>query len=461
MTNVADVEQEAGFPAEQSVQRVRDDAEFQRAVTAYRFWYPTVSVEGIFNGNREAGLADNEALGIAATGPRQVGFTLNSDTPYGEGTLDLTDGPIVIELPAGPYIGLVDDHHQRCILDMGIPGPDQGKGGKHLLLGPDFEGEVPDGYHVGRSSSFKVLVAVRALPLGGDLQKALEALRAVKIYPLELGSDSSLKIVDTTEMSVDWTCLRWEDNLQFWSVLHQVIEAEPVVDEFRPMYGLLSALGIEKGKPFSPDEHTTAVLERAAVAGRAQLLTSAFASNRPEIRAWPDRHWEWVGLVDDNADFETPAGLDLEARDRWFAQAIVASPAMFRRVEGGGSLYWLACRDSTGTYLDGGEQYRLSIPLPVPGQLFWSVTVYDAETRSQVQAEQGIAALRSLFELKDLPTDGTAELWFGPNAPAGAATAWIQTVPGRGWFAYIRIYGPEPPAFDGSWKPSDFERLGP
>ena len=186
---------------------------------------------------------------------------------------------------------------------------------------------------------------------------------------------------------------------------------------------------------------------------------SAFAGTRDDIRAWPDRRWEWAGLIADNADFETPAGLDLEARDRWFSQAIIASPAMFRRVEGSGSLYWLGARDATGAYLDGARDYRLSIPLPVPGSLFWSITIYDAETRSQVQAEQGMAALRSLFELRDLPASGTAELRFGPTAPADGAGAWLQTIPGRGWFAYVRIYGPQAPAFDGSWKPGDFQAV--
>ena len=132
---------------------------------------------------------------------------------------------------------------------------------------------------------------------------------------------------------------------------------------------------------------------------------------------------------------------------------------MFRRVEGGGSLYWLGARDDTGAYFDGGRDYRLSIPLPVPGGLFWSITIYDAQTRSQVQADQNMAALRSLFELRDLPSSGTAELRFGPTAPGDAGGAWLQTIPGRGWFAYIRIYGPEEPAFDGSWKRGDFQAV--
>jgi hypothetical protein len=449
---------ERGYATPDTAQRARDDADFERAVTAYRFWYPAVSVEGIFNGNREAGIEDNRAMGIAAAGPRQVGFTLNSDTPYGSATLDLKSGPMVVELPPGGYIGLADDHYQGWILDMGLPGPDACKGGIHLLLPPGYTGQVPAGYHVGRSASFKVLVAVRALPIGGNVAAAMGALRRIKIYPLATAARPVLMtFVDTTERKVDSTSLRWEDNIQYWEVLHRIIDAEPPVEKFLPMYGLLSSLGIEKGKPFAPDARMRTLLERAARVGRDQLLVSAFDSARPDRMAWPDRKWEWVGLVPGSAQFETPAGIDLEARDRWFAQAIVTSPAMFRRTPGAGSLYWLAARDGSGAYLDGGKSYRLAIPQPVPGSLFWSVTVYDAQTRSEVQTDQDKAALRSIFELKGVPTTAATELYFGPAAPAGDGGRWIKTVPGRGWFAYIRIYGPEQAAFDGSWKPGDFE----
>ena len=176
--------------------------------------------------------------------------------------------------------------------------------------------------------------------------------------------------------------------------------------------------------------------------------------------AWPDRKWEWVGLVPNNGDFETPAGLDIEARDRWFAQAIVATPAMFRRLKGAGSLYWLGLRDGAGAFVDGGKTYKLTVPLPVPEKLFWSVTIYDAATRSEIQTDQDRAALRSLVELtpEKIGHDaGSVDLHFGPVAPKGREGRWIKTIPGRGWFAYFRIYGPSEAAFDGSWKPGDFE----
>lgn len=82
----------------------------------------------------------------------------------------------------------------------------------------------------------------------------------------------------------------------------------------------------------------------------------------------------------EDGDFEREGSLDVKARDRWFAQTIASSPALARRAPGQGSVYRLASRDTEGTYLDGGSTYRLTVPLPVPASLFWSVTCYDART---------------------------------------------------------------------------------
>src|SRR5262245_44763004 len=194
-TAAAQYQLERGYPTPAASQQARDDADFQRAVTAYRFWYASVSNEGIFNGNREAGLEDNESALIAAVGPSAVAFTANSDTPYGAGVLDVKDGPWVIELPPGPFIGLADDHHQGWILDMGLPGPDAGKGGKHLILPPDDMGKPPAGYHTGTSATYKVLFAIRAMPVKGDTKGALEALGTVKIHPLS-SPTKLVKLVD-------------------------------------------------------------------------------------------------------------------------------------------------------------------------------------------------------------------------------------------------------------------------
>jgi hypothetical protein len=214
-----------------------------------------------------------------------------------------------------------------------------------------------------------------------------------------------------------------------------------------------------KGKPFTPDVRMTRILEQAAKIGLAQLKVQSFADRRPDRVAWTDRQWEWASLRPENGFFDMPTYTDLDAREKWFYQATFESPAMFRRSSGAGSLYWLGLRDKTGAYLDGGKTYKLTVPQPVPGKLFWSVTVYDADTRSQMQTDQGKAALRSLFELKDKAGSSPMDLYFAPTAPTGREGQWITTIPGKGWFVYFRIYGPEQPAFDGSWKPGDFEEV--
>jgi hypothetical protein len=455
----AGYEFKGGYPTPPTVQAAFDEVDVNRAVGAYRFFYPTVSGAAIFAGNAKIGVQPNKTFGWMDTQPRHIGFTLNSDTPYGGILLDLHIGPMVVELPDGPLIGAVNDIHQRWIMDIGIPGPDAGRGGRHLLLPPGYTGQPPAGYHAATATSYRVIVGIRSLPVGGDLPGAIARIQTVKVHPLHATSGWAAPTwIDMTANPQDTTPHAWEDNLEFWQRLHEVIDSEPPLADSRAHYGDLATLRIVKGQPFQPDERMKGILVKAAQAGSAMMRTEAFADRRPDRIVWKDRQWQWAALRPENGTFDTPDYRDTYARDKWFFQAIATSPAMFRRDAGAGSLYWLGLRDSSGTYLDGGKSYTLTVPLPVPNRLFWSVTVYDAETRSQVQTAQGKAALRSLFELKNV-SGPTVDLHFGPSAPPGQEGHWIQTVPNHGWFVYFRIYGPEEPAFDGTWKPGDFQEI--
>lgn len=451
---------EQGFPTSSTVQAAYDTADLNRAVQTYRFFFATVSGLAMFKGNEAVGVIANKAFGVLDTEPEQVGFTLNSDTPYGPILLDLRVGPIVIELPPGPLISIVMDINQRWVADMGLPGPDAGKGGRHLLLPPDWQGDVPEGYFVSRATSYRIIGGIRALPLGGDVEAANQRIKSVKVRPLDPSTDWTQPAwLDLTGKPQDSTPLQWETNLGYWRALHEVVDSEPHLDEFGVLYGELAALGIARGKPFEPDQRTTGILEQAARIANAQMRVQAFADRRPDRVVWPDRQWEWASLRPENGDFYGAGYLDVEAREKWFYQAIGASPAMFNRSPAAGSLYWLGLRDASGTYLDGSNSYRLTVPRPVPGKLFWSVTVYDTETRSQIQTQQNKAALRSLFELEDEAQSSKRDLYFSPEPLPDHGAEWIKTIPGRGWFVYFRIYGPQGPAFDGTWKPGDFERI--
>jgi len=444
------------FPDFQDATRVHQEQKIRRALEAYRFFFPTVSVEAVFRGFRSVGAVDNRSAVILVTAPRHLNFTANSDTSYAGCVLDLrAAGPMLIELPAGPLVGMIDDHHQRWVADLGLPGPFGARGGRHLILPPDWTGPEPQGdWHVSRCTTYQALVLLRAVPVDGDTIRARALLETVVIRPEE-ESDARAEFLPCDDRDMDTTPLAWEDNLEYWRVLHEVLDDEPPLREFRPMLGALAELGIEAGKPFAPDSATERLLTEVARRGHDEMLVSAFASYRPDCVAWPDRVWEWVNLRPENGDFEREGSLDVEARDRWFAQTVASSPAVARRAPGQGSVYWLANRDADGTYLKGGSTYRLTVPLPVPASLFWSVTCYDARTRSEVRAPQQQAALRSLTE--DLTGDGeTVDLYFGPEKPQGADGRWIQTEPGHEWFAYFRVYGPGEATFDGSWRPGDF-----
>jgi hypothetical protein len=450
-----------GFPAAETVQRLFDEADLNRAIQAYKFFYPNISMAGFAAAFEKFASVENKAFFILSGSPKQVLFTPNSDTPYAALPLDLRAGPITVELPAGPLIGVANDWNFRWVMDMGVPGPDAGKGGKHIILPPDWKGEIPPGYYSGQSSTYRVFLIIRSLPQGADMKAAIARIQTVKVRPLELAAGwSEPTWTDVSERSFDGTPITWEKTFKFWEVLHQIIDTEPPYPPYRNYYGELAALGIVKGKPFTPDNRFKGILERAAQIANEQMRVASLADRRPDRIVWPDRKsWEWVTLVPENGTFDAPTYVDLDARAIWFWQATFESPAMFRRQAGGGSVYWFAARDRTGSFVDGSKVYKLTIPQPVPVSLFWSVTVYDPDTRSEIQTDQGKAALRSLFELRDVPKTGATELYFGPSAPAGKEGQWIKTNPGKGWFVYLRLYGPEAPAFDGSWKPADFEEV--
>lgn len=446
-----------GYPTEETVQKVFDLADFNRAVQSYRFFYPTVSILAVWDGNMANGCVPNKTFAIMDGAPAQVAFTPNSDTRYAGLPLDLSEGPMIIEVPAGPIMSAVNDMNQLFVMDIGMPGPDKGKGGKHVIVPPDYQGTIPDGYYIGKSTTNHVLALLRAIPTDANPETGEKLMRSIKVYPLGKAA-IDLSWVRLNEKPADFTPVRWEQDLQYWERLAKFVNEEPINPAYRTQYGELAELGIEKGKPFNPDARLKRILKQAAIHGNAIMRVQSFADRRKERKVWEDRNWEWAVLRYSNGTFDTDNYTDLYAREKWFYQAQIESPAMFNRAPGAGSLYWLGLRDKDGIYLDGSKTYKLRVPLPVPGKLFWSITVYDNATRSEIATSQNKAALRSLYELKD-KSGSSVDLYFGPQAPPGKEDVWIQTLPEKGWFSYFRIYGPEAPAFDGTWRPGDYEEV--
>jgi hypothetical protein len=451
---------ERGYPAEDAATRAYDATDLERAMAAYRFFYPTVCGVALFKGIARAGVVPNRVFGTLDTHPRHVGHTASSDMPCAPIPVDLKHGPVVVEVPPGPLMIVATDINQRWTGDMGLNGPEGGHGARHVLVPPGYDQKLPPGLFVWSSTSNRVFVSARSIPLGGDVQGAIERLRTIVVRPLEPPAGFNRPTwIDLTPAPHDTTPLAWENGLQYWRELHEVVDTEPPCNGYRNYYGELAALGIVKGTPFAPDDRMRRILERAAGTANARMRVQSLSDRRPDRFVWRDRSWEWVSLRFEGRDFDTLTATDLEAREKWFYQATGASPAMFRRTTDAGVVGWLGARDENAAPLDGARTYELVLPQPVPARLFWSVTLYDPDTRSQLRTSQGKSTLRSMFELRNKLGGSSLSLYFGPAAPVGKEGQWIKTVPGKGWFSHLRIYGPQPSAFDGSWKPSDYREL--
>src|ERR1700743_2116462 len=170
---------DGGFPTADTIARAYDDADVVRAITAYRFFYPSVSALCVYDGNIDSGMVASRVFCVVRDAVGMSGFTMNPDTRYVGLSLDVSAGPMVIELPPGALMGAVNDLHQRWVMDIGLPGPDRGQGGKHLLLSPGDTGEVPAGYYAAVPTTNRVLGLIRALPPHGDLDAGIELVESV------------------------------------------------------------------------------------------------------------------------------------------------------------------------------------------------------------------------------------------------------------------------------------------
>jgi hypothetical protein len=381
-------------------------------------------------------------------------LTPNYTTPYIATFLDLQDtGPFVVEIPSGLMAGMILDAWQRVLADLGLVGPDQGRGGKYLILPLGHEKVAPAGYYVVQSPSRTVLAGVRLL--GEDKEKAIrELIPGIKTYKWSPGGLGPVMGVRHAG-DVKWSQMP-PRGMAYWETLNEVVQTEPIMDRDRLILAQLRFLGIEKGKPFSPDARQKKILEEAVVVGEAMAKANT-SDKRIEPAFWPGTQWKHALVV--SVDQRAPDYDQLDERAAWFYEAVVISKGMLTQTPGVGQRYIASYKDRDGKWLDGSNTYKLRVPPNPPAKQFWSVTAYDEDTRQMVVTAQGRPDLSSRKADLVKNSDGSLDVYFGPSAPDGKEANWIQTIPGKGWFSYFRFYGPTEAFFDKSWTLPDFEKL--
>ena len=405
-----------GYPSTSTLEKVYDHLDFQRGVRTFLDGIPIASLYAMREGLREVGCVDG-TVGIFENlmDSKTLFLTANTESVYAMTWLDLSDGPIVVESPPNT-LGFVDDFFFNYVTDLGNAGPDRGQGGKFLFLPPDYDGETPEGYYTYQSQTYGNWLIWRGFLVDGDQQPAVVSMKAkTRIYPLaKRDNPPQQKFVNLSGRSFNTV---HANDFSFFEEVNAVIQEEPTESLDREFLGLLASIGIEKGKPFKPDARMKEILTDAAAVGNATARAIVFQTRDPESYYYQDSAWK-TGFIGGSHEFLRDGVRLLDARTMFFYYATGITPAMSAKMVGIGSQYAGAMVDSEGRALDGGRTYRLRMPPNVPAKDFWSLVLYDNQTRSMLQTDQQFPSLNSQRGVKQ-NADGSTDLYFGPEGPGG------------------------------------------
>jgi hypothetical protein len=495
-TSIGRLEFKDGVPNEATAQKLYDQLDLQRGVDAFMNGLRGVSIYAARKGIRDAGVADNDVLIFSGLMDNKSLFlTANADTVYFFSNLDLSKGPLVIETPPDT-LGLFDDLWFRWVLDFGTPGPDRGEGGKYLMVPPGYAGPLPEnGYFIGRPTTTSVALLGRAFLTNDDPAPTVDVIKkSLKIYPYvpgsfgssigtflqgkgplaPLGKPATPKFVEGTGLVMNTIP---PNDFSYYEMLDALVQEQPAEALEPEIGGQFAAIGIVKGRPFNPDARMRKILTDAIAIGNAAARTVSLRPRQAEGFGYYGPGSRWLNpLFVGGYDFTRPppeitkdgvrqfpytGARTLDARTAFFYAATGVTPAMVMRLPNIGSQYLFGILDASGEPFDGAKTYKVTLPKGIPAAKFWSLTLYDNQTRSMLQTDQrfprsGSQSYPSPAAVAD--ADGATTVYFAPRRPDGIPDGnWIKTVPGKGWFVILRLYSPLETLFTKEWRPGDIE----
>ncbi len=440
--------------AERSIER--------RAVEAAIWGMPAVNFDLLYQAMANAKGSSNEVVYWSRLPDwKNQTLTPNPDVIYLMPFFDTKEaGPMVMEIPPasseGSITGSTDDGWQTAMEDVGPAGVDKGAGGKYLILPPGYDGASPEGYIALQAPSYRSYALLRsnlASESEADVARAAEYGKRVKLYPLsQAASPPPTKFIDAIDVVYDSTI---PYDLRFFQSLDRFVQYEQWLERDKAMIDMLKSIGIEKGKPFAPDERTTGILNNAIAEAHAWLdnrYEAIFTTSFNEGQQWVLP--ALPGLVEAMmTNFSDPNIYPVDARGVSYSMAFFSAKHL-----GAGQYYLMTIRDKDRDPLEGSGTYRLTVPADAPVKLYWSATVYDRATHALIR-DMPYSSRASTTPGLVANADGSVDVYFGPKAPGGKEANWVPTDPDGRFEVLFRLYGPEKPFFDKVWVLPDIEKM--